>query len=136
MQPIRLGETRIATADDTGIWGIVKMDSDEAKILMEPVKLKELVAYQNGAIVSHTLVNKDVGTVTLFAFDQNQALSEHTAPYDALVIVIEGRVDIKISGRDFQLNEGQMIMMPANKPHGLKAATRSKMILIMIRSKA
>jgi quercetin dioxygenase-like cupin family protein len=112
------------------------MDADETEIFAKPVKLKELVTYQSGAIVSRTLLEKNTGTVTLFAFDQGQALSEHTAPYDAMTIVIEGRVNIKIDGRDFLLDEGQMILMPANKPHALKAATRFKMILIMIRSNA
>jgi len=112
------------------------MDADETEIFAKPVKLKELVTYQSGAIVSRTLLEKNTGTVALFAFDQGQALSEHTAPYDAMTIVIEGRVNIKIDGRDFLLDEGQMILMPANKPHALKAATRFKMILIMIRSNA
>ena len=112
------------------------MDADETEIFAKPVKLKELVTYQSGAIVSRTLLEKNTGTVTLFAFDQGQALSEHTAPYDAMTIVIEGRVNIKIDGRDFLLDEGQMILMPANKPHALKADTRFKMILIMIRSNA
>lgn len=113
----------------------VDVDSKEVKTVAEPAKLKELVGYEEGAIVSRTLVEKDVGTVTLFAFDQAQGLSEHTAPYDAMVIVIEGRANAKVAGRDFLLDEGQMIIMPANKPHSLKAVTRFKMILIMIRAK-
>lgn len=111
------------------------MDSGKTGIATEPLNLKELVAYQDGAIVSRTLVSKDVGTVTLFAFDLDQTLSEHTAPYDALVIVIEGSVKIKISGREVLLDEGQMIIMPANQPHALEAVTRFQMILIMIREK-
>ena len=100
----------------------------------EPLKLKELVAYQAGAVVSRTLVDEEEGTVTAFAFDAGQGLSEHTAPYDALVVAVEGEVDIKISGKGFHLCEGEMILMPANKPHTLKATTRFKMILVMIRA--
>jgi len=98
-------------------------------------EMKELVAYQDGAVVSRTIVDADAGTVTAFAFDEGQGLSEHTASYDAMVIVIEGKVDIRISGSEFQLKEGQVITMPANKPHALKAITRFKMLLVMIRSK-
>ena len=100
----------------------------------EVMKLRDLVAYQNGSVVSRTLVSVVGGTVTAFAFDEGQGLSEHTAPYDALVIVVEGEVNIKISGKDYHLNEGEIIIMPANKPHSLKAATRFKMILTMIKS--
>ena len=99
------------------------------------MKLKELVAYQTGAVVSRTLVGVQGGTVTAFAFDEGQGLSEHTAPFDAMVLVVEGEVDIKISGTDFHLKEGDTIIMPANKPHALKAVTKFKMILIMVRSK-
>jgi quercetin dioxygenase-like cupin family protein len=102
--------------------------------IVEPLKLKELVAYQTGAIVSRTLVDQQEGTVTVFAFDEGQGLSEHTAPYDALVVAVEGEVDIKISGTGFHLKEGELIIMPARKPHALKATTRFKMILIMIRT--
>jgi len=98
------------------------------------MKLKELVAYQTGAIVSRTLVGGDGGTVTAFAFDEGQGLSEHTAPFDAMVFVVEGEVGIKIAGADFHLKEGDTIILPANKPHALKAVTKFKMILIMIRS--
>lgn len=96
--------------------------------------LRELVAYQSGAVVSKTLVAEEKGTVTAFSFDEGQGLSEHTAPYDALVIVVDGEVAITISGQAFSLKEGQMIMMPANKPHALKAKTKFKMILVMIKS--
>jgi len=99
------------------------------------MKLRDLVAYQSNAVVSRTLVDEKAGTVTAFAFDEGQGLSEHTTPYDASAIVIEGEVDIKISGASFHLKEGEMIKMPANQPHALKASTRFKMILIMIRSK-
>ena len=98
------------------------------------MKLKELVAYQSAAVVSRTLIGAEEGTVTAFAFDEGQGLSEHTAPYDALVIVVEGEVDIMISGQEYHLNEGEMIIMPANKPHALKAVRKFKMILVMIRA--
>lgn len=99
------------------------------------MKLRDLVAYQSGAVVSRTLVNEEGGTVTAFAFDEGQGLSEHTAPYDALVIVVEGEVAIKISDLAFNLKEGELIIMPANKPHALKAVTKFKMILIMVKSR-
>ena len=98
------------------------------------MQLKELVAYQTGAVVSRTLVGVQGDTITAFAFDEEQELSEHTAPFDAMVIVVEGEVDIKISGAGFHLKEGDTIIMPANKPHALKAVTKFKMILIMVRS--
>jgi quercetin dioxygenase-like cupin family protein len=96
---------------------------------------KELVSYQTGAVVSRTLLSVQGGTVTAFAFDEGQGLSEHTAPYDAMVIVIEGEVDIKISGADFRVKEGDTILMPANKPHALKAITKFKMMLIMVKAR-
>lgn len=99
------------------------------------MKLRNLVDYQNGAVVSRALVDEEGGTLTAFAFDEGQGLSEHTAPYEAVVLAVEGEVDIKISGRDFHLKEGEMIIMPANKPHALKAVTNFKMILIMVRSR-
>ena len=99
------------------------------------MKLRNLVDYQNGAVVSRALLNEERGTLTAFAFDQGQGLSEHTAPYEAVVLAVEGEADIKISGRDFHLKQGEMIMMPANKPHALKAVTKFKMILIMVRSR-
>ena len=98
------------------------------------VKAAELVNYQDGSIVSRELVKKPTGTVTVFAFDEGQGLSEHTAPFDALVQVVEGEVEIHISGRPHHLTGGEMILMPAHQPHALKAFTKFKMILTMIRS--
>jgi len=98
------------------------------------VKASELVNYQDGAIVSRELVKKPTGTVTVFAFDAGQGLSEHTAPFDALVQVLEGEVEIMISGKPHRLTGGELILMPAHQPHALKALTRFKMILTMIRS--
>ena len=97
-------------------------------------RLAELVDYQEGAVVSRTIIDKDAGTVTLFAFDEQQGLSEHTAPFDAMVQVLDGEVDITILGKSYRLREGEAIIMPANKPHALKATRKFKMILTMIKS--
>jgi quercetin dioxygenase-like cupin family protein len=94
----------------------------------------ELVNYQDGAVVSREVVRKPTGSVTLFAFDEGQGLSEHTAPFDALVQVLEGGVEIMISGQPHRLQGGEMILMPAGQPHALKALQRFKMLLTMIRS--
>jgi quercetin dioxygenase-like cupin family protein len=99
-----------------------------------PSSLVDSVNYQDESVVSKTLIKKETGTVTLFAFDQTQGLSEHTAPFDALVCVLEGEVEIRISGTPVILKQGEMITMPANKPHALKAIKKFKMMLIMIRS--
>ncbi len=96
--------------------------------------LVDMVEYQAGSIVSKTLIEKKTGTVTLFAFDQGQALSEHTAPFDALVCVLHGEVEITLSGNPVVLKQGDMIIMPANEPHALKATAQFKMMLTMIRS--
>ena len=96
--------------------------------------LLDMVAYQEGAVVSRTLVDRKTGTVTLFAFAQGQGLSEHTAPFDALVQVLDGEVEITIAGEPFRLRVGEMVVMPANLPHALKAVERFKMLLTMIRS--
>ena len=96
--------------------------------------LVDMVDYQEDAVVSKTIIEKKTGTVTLFAFDQGQGLSEHTAPFDALVQVLDGEVEIKISSNPFHLKQGEMIIMPANEPHALKAVKQFKMLLTMIRS--
>jgi len=101
---------------------------------LKPISLVNMAVYQKDAIVSKTIIDKKTGTVTLFAFDQGQGLSEHTAPFDALVQVLEGEVDIKISGKSFHLKQGEIITMPANEPHALTAIQRFKMLLTMIRS--
>ncbi|OGF64852.1 MAG: cupin [Candidatus Fischerbacteria bacterium RBG_13_37_8] len=101
--------------------------------LLEKTVLLELLAYQAKAVVSRTLIKKDTGTVTLFSFDEGEQLSEHTAPFDALVYVLEGKVNIIISGIEHLLSGGEAIIMPANKPHALKAVTPMKMLLIMIK---
>ena len=94
----------------------------------------DLLQYQGGAVVSRTLIDKKVGTVTMFAFDEDQGLSEHTAPYDAMVMITEGEAEIRISGEPFQLKQGETIILPAGKPHALRAISPFKMMLIMIRS--
>jgi len=93
-----------------------------------------LVDYQAGSVVSREILKKGTGKVTLFAFDVNQGLSEHTTPFDALVQVLEGEVEITIAGKTHRVTEGQLILMPADQPHALKALKRFKMILTMIRS--
>jgi len=97
------------------------------------VKLVDLIEYQEGSVVSRTLVDKPAGTVTLFAFDAGQGLSEHTAPFDALVYNLEGEVEITISGKAVLVQKGELLIMPANKPHALKATKRFKMLLTMVR---
>ena len=97
-------------------------------------RMIELVDYQDGSIVIRMLINKKVGSVTLFAFDKEQKLSEHTAPFDALVQILDGEAEINISGEKFILNQGDSIIMPANKPHAVKAVDKFKMILTMIKS--
>ena len=97
-------------------------------------KAGEFVSYQDGAVVSREIVKKPTGNVTLFAFDEGQGLSEHTAPFDALAQVVEGEAEITISGQPHRVLGGEMILMPAGQPHALKATQRFKMILTMIRS--
>jgi quercetin dioxygenase-like cupin family protein len=100
----------------------------------EAVKLAELAAYQKGSVVSREVINKKSGTVSVFAFDKGEGLSEHTAPFDALVYILDGEANIYISGKKHLVKRGELIIMPANKPHSLKAVKRFKMLLIMIRS--
>ncbi len=96
-------------------------------------KIKDIIDYQDGSVVSRTIVKKPCGSVTFFAFDKGEGLSEHTAPFDAMVSILEGKADIIIDGRSFVLQEGEMIIMPANKPHALKALEKFKMLLVMIK---
>ena len=92
-----------------------------------------LVEYQEGAVVSRTLVQKDKGTVTLFAFDKGEGLSEHSAPFDALVLILDGEAEITISGKPIRATAGQLVIMPADEPHALLAVERYKMMLTMVR---
>lgn len=96
--------------------------------------LAGLVEYQDDAVVSKEIIKKNTGTVTLFAFDKGQGLSEHTAPFDALVYILDGKAEITISGKSSDVRAGQIIIMPANKPHALKAVERFKMMLVMIKA--
>jgi quercetin dioxygenase-like cupin family protein len=96
--------------------------------------VKDMVTYQDGSIVSKEIIKKPTGTVTIFAFDQDQGLSEHTAPFDAMVYVLDGEAEIIISGEAHHLREGEMIIMPGGKPHALRAVKRFKMMLVMVKS--
>jgi quercetin dioxygenase-like cupin family protein len=96
--------------------------------------LDGLVDYQAGSVVSRTIIDKPAGTLTLFAFDAGQGLSEHTAPFDALVYALDGSAEVTISGQPLQLKQGEMVIMPANRPHALKALSRFKMLLVMVKS--
>ena len=100
----------------------------------QTVKISDFADYQEDSIVSRTLIDKKAGTVTLFAFDEGQGLSEHVAPYDALVCILDGEAEVVISGKTYHLRKDEMILMPANKPHALKATKRFKMMLIMVKA--
>ena len=96
--------------------------------------LAESIDYQDGAIVSKTIIDHETGTVTLFAFDKGQGLSEHAVPFDALVYVLDGKVKFTIEGEDFELKAGEAIIMPANRPHAVDAVEKFKMLLTLIRA--
>jgi quercetin dioxygenase-like cupin family protein len=100
----------------------------------ETLNMAELVDYQEGSVVSRQITKAESGNVTLFAFDAGQELSEHTAPFDALVHVVDGEAEIIISGKSFQLKSGDAIVMPADEPHAVKASSKFKMLLTMIRA--
>ena len=102
--------------------------------LNESIKINEIVDYQSDAVVSKTLIKKEKGTATVFAFDKGQGLSEHTAPFDALVQIIDGKADIILDGNSNIMKTGEMIIMPANVPHALKAIEKFKMMLVMIKN--
>jgi quercetin dioxygenase-like cupin family protein len=99
----------------------------------EVLHMADLVSYQEGSVVSRQITKEEAGNITLFAFDEAQELSEHTAPYDALVHVLDGEAEVRISGKPHHLKSGDAIIMPANDPHALKALTKFKMLLTMIR---
>jgi len=101
--------------------------------MTQVLKLKDVVEYQEHAVVSREIIRKPAGTMTVFAFDKNEGLSEHTAPFDAVVYILEGEAEILINGKPYLVKEGEMLIMPANKPHALKAISRYKMLLVMIR---
>lgn len=108
--------------------------SNNQDLVSKATRLLETIHYQDASIVSRTLIDKNAGTVTLFAFSAGQGLSEHTAPYDALVYFFDGEADITISGKKLHLIQGEMTIMPANELHALKASQRFKMMLIMIKA--
>ena len=107
---------------------------DTQELIGKIINPKELVSYQDGSVVSRTVIDKKTGTCTLFAFDAGQGLSEHTAPFDALVQILDGEAEVTISGKAFHLKNGDIIIMPSDKPHALKAIKRFKMMLVMIKS--
>jgi quercetin dioxygenase-like cupin family protein len=100
---------------------------------MQVKNLSDLARYQENAVVSSEVIKKDTGTITVFAFDKGQGLSEHTAPFDALVYIIDGQAEVTISGKLFTVKKGEMVIMPANKPHSMKAVEKFKMLLVMIK---
>ncbi len=104
--------------------------SEELK--SKPLKVEDLIDYQENAVVSREIIRKETGTVTIFAFDKGEGLSEHTAPFDAMVQVVDGTAEIIISGTKNMVNKGELIIMPANEPHALNAIERYKMVLTMI----
>jgi quercetin dioxygenase-like cupin family protein len=108
-------------------------DLNDQTALGSAIKQADIVQYQQGSIVSRMLIKKPSGNITAFAFDQGESLSEHTAPFDALVLMVEGEADISIAKVEHRLKGGDMIIMPAGKPHAVKAATKFKMILAMIK---
>ena len=110
------------------------MSSKKQELKAKASNLLGLIDYQEGSVVSRTIIDKKAGTITLFAFDEKQGLSEHTAPYDALVYILDGQVDVTIAGKLVKLKQGEMTIMPANKPHALFAVTKFKMLLTMIKS--
>lgn len=115
--------------------GMQREDGVDAGLLSKPFVFSELVDYQEGSIVSRTVIDKSEGTITVFAFDEGQSLSEHTAPFDALIQVVEGTGTITIDGHDHTVDSGSSIIMPANIPHAVSAGMRFKMVLTMIRAK-
>jgi quercetin dioxygenase-like cupin family protein len=100
----------------------------------QPTSLIDLADYQEGAVVSRTIIDRKAGSITFFAFDESQGLSEHTVPYDATVEIVDGEADITISGRTYRVKKGEMVIMPSNQPHALKAVKKFKMLLTLIRS--
>ncbi len=103
-------------------------------LVASPFKLNETIGYQDGSVVSRELLHKKKGTITLFAFDKGQGLSEHTAPFDATILCLDGELKATIDGTPIKVQEGEMLIMPADKPHSIIAIKKFKMLLIMIRT--
>ncbi len=97
--------------------------------------LADLVEYQPGAVVSRTIIDRTEGTVTVFSFDEGEGLSEHVAPFDAMVVVLDGEAEVTVAGKPSRVRAGQTIIMPADRPHALRAVKRFKMLLVMVRAK-
>lgn len=110
------------------------MTDSRGGIIGQAMDIKELVPYQEGSVVSKTLVDRGKNTITLFSFDKGQGLSEHTAPFDAFVQIVDGEAEITISGEKHSVGAGRIIIMPADQPHSLRAVERFKMLLVMIRA--
>jgi len=112
---------------------VTVIQEKKESLLAKTLDMARLVEYQPGSVVSRAVIQKKTGTVTLFAFDDGQGLSEHTAPFDALVCILDGQAEVAISGNPHVVKRGEMIIMPAGEPHSLKAMGRFKMMLVMIR---
>jgi quercetin dioxygenase-like cupin family protein len=110
-----------------------KHDAKRAELLGKVLNLKDLVQYQDGTVASRMIVNRKSGSITLFSFDENESLSEHTAPFDAVVTILDGACEVWVGGTAYQMKERDTIIFPANVPHALSAITKFKMMLIMIR---
>ncbi len=115
---------------------VTTIQEKKESLIAKPLDMARLVEYQAGSVVSRAVIQKKTGTVTLFAFDEGQGLSEHTAPFDALVCILDGQAEVVISGNPHVVKRGEMIIMPAGEPHSLKAMGRFKMMLVMIRGRA
>jgi quercetin dioxygenase-like cupin family protein len=113
--------------------GEKKGQDSREELLGKVLELKDLVAYQPGTVASRMIVFRDAGNITLFSFDEGEGLSEHTAPFDAVVTILDGECEVWVAGETHHLSEGETIIFPANKPHALSAVTRFKMMLTMIR---
>ncbi len=107
---------------------------DQSSFTHQPAGLHELAGYQTGAVVSRTLIKSPNGSVTVFAFDKGQELSEHTVPFDALVFILDGTAEIRVSGVAHEVSAGQVIRMPAHQPHAVRAVERFKMLLSMVKA--
>jgi len=123
-------DTHSTILDDAEVSSLERKTVAKSDVL----SLTSLVEYAEGSVVSRTVLDKPAGTVTLFSFDEEQGLSEHTAPYDAIVMVVEGKAQVTISGKPLVVSQGEMVIMPADEPHALRALEQFKMLLIMIRS--
>jgi quercetin dioxygenase-like cupin family protein len=110
-----------------------KHDKKREELYAKVLSLKDVVSYQDGTVASRMIINKKAGSITVFSFDENEGLSEHTTPYDAVVTIIDGECEVWVAGQTLQMKEGQTIIFPANVPHALSAITKFKMTLTMIR---